>query len=78
VSRSRVLGKGLVVAGSGGGDPRFLGRWITYVVVGETLGFLAVAVVTGIGLRRMLRRASSPSADGPAGTGSLGTAPTGA
>lgn len=33
----------MVMAGSGGGDPRFLRRWILYVVIGETLGFLVAA-----------------------------------
>jgi len=33
----------MVMAGSGGGDPRFLRRWIPYVVIGETLGFLVAA-----------------------------------
>lgn len=33
----------MVMAWTGGGDPRFLRRWILYVVIGETLGFLVAA-----------------------------------
>ncbi len=54
------------------------GLFLAYGVAGLLMA-VTVAVVTGFGLRRMLRHAaSSQSTDDPAGTAPFGTAPTGA
>ena len=51
--------------------------FLAYGVAGMLMA-VTVAVVTGFGLRRMLRRASTPSTSRTARTGPSGTAPTGA